>query len=165
MTKPLSLKKDRSTNVFVFFIQLPFILVLHLFGRSTFCCGAQASVLQTGRMRAPATQQLSIRPPRIRRLPLQPYVPSRYWLRGARKQRNTGLPAIASPLAKGRLARKYLLMMVRDAFRLKASPQPACRKIENISVTFQKPSGRKTLLNLSSKGYLIKLRLNLPAAH
>lgn len=144
--KPLSLKKDKSKN---FFIQLPFNLVLQLFGcSSTFSCGARSVGLQgriTGLIRAPATQQLSIRPPRMRRLPLQPNLTSKYWLTGARQHRNTGLPAIASPLAKGRLARKYLLMMVRDALRFKESPQPVCRQIEKKKkrkkhFTFQKSS-------------------------
>jgi len=31
---------------------------------------------------------------------------------------------MASPLARGRLTRKYLLMMVREALRLKDSPRP-----------------------------------------
>jgi hypothetical protein len=60
----------------------------------------------------------------MRKLPLQPKLDRKYWLRGARKHRNTGLPVMAKPLAKGRLTRKYLLMMVREAFRLRESPRP-----------------------------------------
>ncbi len=55
-----------------------------------------------GLMSDPATQQLSRSPPRIRKLPLHPYSLIRYWLSGASVLRNTGLPAIAKPLAMGR---------------------------------------------------------------
>lgn len=146
MTKPLSLKRERSKNFLAFVIQLPCNLVSRLFGcSSTIFCGTQEDCLQggvTGLIKAPATQQLSIRPPRMSRLPLQPNLSSKYWFKGARKHRNTGLPAMANPLAKGRLDRKYLLMMVSDAFRFKESPQPVCRQIEKYKITFQKSSVR-----------------------
>lgn len=151
--KPRSLKKVKSKNFFEFFTQLPFSLVMLLFGcSSTIFCVAPEIGLQgvlTGLIRAPATQQLSIRPPRISRLPLQPNLSSKYWFRGAKKHRNTGLPAMARPLANGRLARKYLLMMVRDAFRFKASPQPVCRQMEKYTV-IQKIFRKKPFLNLNS---------------
>lgn len=155
--KPLSLKKDTSKNILALFIQLAFSLVLHLIGcSSTFFCSRDEDCLRgktMGLIRAPATQQFSIRPPRTNRLPLQPNLSSKYWLRGARQHRKTGLPAMASPLAKGRLAKKYLLMMVRDAFRFKESPQPVCRqKKENSHIP--EILCKKPPLNINSKGYL-----------
>lgn len=146
MTKPRSLKKDTSKNFLAFFIKLLFSFVLQLLGCSSTFFGSVDGLEggTTGLIRAPATQQLSIRLPRIRRLPLQPNFTSKYWFRGATKHRNTGLPAMASPLAKGRLARKYLLMMVREALRFKESPKPVHREEKN-TVRLQKYSVRKPL--------------------
>lgn len=142
MTNPLSLKMDTSNMVVAFLKQLSTGLLLLFSGCSVLFCSASEDVLHgwiTGLIRAPATQQLSISPPRMRRLPLQPNRSCKYWLRGARQDRNTGLPAMASPLAKGRLTRKYWLMMVTAALRLKESPQPDCREKKK-EVTFPKPS-------------------------
>ncbi|TNN39189.1 hypothetical protein EYF80_050644 [Liparis tanakae] len=108
MTKPRSLKKVKSRNFLALFVQLVLGFV-HRFGSSSPFSGPRGRT--TGLIKAPATQQLSIRPPRMRRLPLQPNLSSRYWLAGASTHRNTGLPAMESPLASGRLVRKYLLMM------------------------------------------------------
>lgn len=55
-----------------------------------------------GRMRDPATQQLKRRPPRIKKLPLQPNLSKSQVFIGAMVERKTGLPAMAIPLAIGR---------------------------------------------------------------
>jgi hypothetical protein len=77
-----------------------------------------------GRMREPATQQLKRRPPRIRKLPLQPNLSKNQVLIGARVERKTGLPAMAMPLAMGLFLKKYFPIIVSAGLRLKANPKP-----------------------------------------
>lgn len=87
--------------------------------------GAGVGFGPIGRMREPATQQLKRRPPRIKKLPLQPNFSKNHVFKGARVERKTGLPAMASPLAIGRFLKKYFPIIVRAGLRLKASPKPA----------------------------------------
>lgn len=97
--------------------------------------GAGVGFGPIGRMRDPATQQLKRRPPRIMKLPLQPNLSKNHVFKGARVERKTGLPAMASPLAIGRFMKKYFPIIVRAGLRLKASPKPAKRE-ENIKVYY-----------------------------
>jgi aryl-alcohol dehydrogenase-like predicted oxidoreductase len=71
----------------------------------------------------------------MKKLPLQPNWLNRNWLIGAKVQRKTGLPAMASPLANGLLTWKYFPMMVTDGWRLKERPNPAGKQ-ERRAVTF-----------------------------
>ena len=128
MRKPRCLKSDRSRCLFTVSQTLSF----SGFGPSVRAAGASSSSFLArggtrGLMRAPATQQLSRMPPRMRKLPRQPKALKRYWLKGASVLRNTGLPAMAMPLAMGRFLKKYLPIIVSAGWRLKARPRPEGR--------------------------------------
>uniref|UniRef100_A0A2D4Q471 Uncharacterized protein n=1 Tax=Micrurus surinamensis TaxID=129470 RepID=A0A2D4Q471_MICSU len=89
---------------------------------SLFFCLSEVGPI--GLKRAPATQQFSRSAPRIKKLPLHPKVSKRNWFKGARVQSMTGLPAMASPFAMGRLFRKYFPMMITEGWRFRARPSP-----------------------------------------
>lgn len=98
MRNPLCLKSERSRYLLT-------VSQAERFSRDTGFCGTGwlwVAGPVSGLMSAPATQQFSISPPRIRKLPRQPYSLIRNWLSGASVLRNTGLPAMAKPFAIGR---------------------------------------------------------------
>lgn len=123
MRKPRCLKSDKSRYLFI---------ICHTVGFVVLAAGASLPCLVScfvkgwgsGLIRDPATQQLSKSPPRIRKLPLQPKALMRYWFKGARVLKKTGLPAMAKPLAMGRFLKKYFPIMVKAGWRLKARPRP-----------------------------------------
>lgn len=121
--KPRCLNKDRSMKLLMV---CDMVLLSVVFG-------AGGGFGPIGRMREPATQQLKRRPPRIMKLPLHPNLSKNHVFKGARVERKTGLPAMASPLAIGRFLKKYFPIIVRAGLRLKASPKPAKRQ-EEVSV-------------------------------
>lgn len=116
--KPRCLNKERSIKLLMVWDMVLLSVVF----------GAGVGFGPIGRMREPATQQLKRRPPRIMKLPLQPNLSKNHVFKGARVERKTGLPAMASPLAIGRFLKKYFPIIVRAGLRLKASPKPAKKK-------------------------------------
>lgn len=116
--KPRCLNKERSIKLLIVWDMVLLSVVF----------GAGVGFGPIGRMREPATQQLKRRPPRIMKLPLQPNFSKNHVFKGARVERKTGLPAMASPLAIGRFLKKYFPIIVRAGLRLKASPKPAIIK-------------------------------------
>lgn len=113
-----------------------------------------------GRKRAPATQQFNKIAPRIKKLPLQPKLSKRNWLRGARVQSITGLPAIARPFAMGLLFRKYFPIIITDGWRLRARPSPGT---QNNSWDTQRKIWDPFILSFRHiRGQLISLSFLLP---
>lgn len=78
----------------------------------------------SGRIRAPLTIILKLRPPRIKSAPRHPYNCTRYWKSGENAKEDKPTPVKPRPIARERRVLKYCITEATVGVKTSAQPDP-----------------------------------------